>query len=113
MKRVLAIKSRKNLDITLMKNGAHNSNMFNSNLKMKKSKSSENLYIPQVPFFCPLTKQLRDNEYVREVLIYDENKKVKPRLTWYEPNDKMIPTDWFVDGIYSDLDYYFNDYTTN
>ena len=36
MKRVLAIKSRKNLDITLMKNGAHNSNMFNSNLKMKK-----------------------------------------------------------------------------
>ena len=109
MKRVLALKSKKKVDLSLMKQSLNSTNMFNSNLKMKKSKSSENLYIPQVPFFCPLTKKIRDNDYVREVLIHDENKQIKPRLTWYDPNDEMIPTDWFMDGIYADLDYYFNE----
>ena len=74
MKRVLALKSKKKVDLSLMKQSLSSTNMFNSNLKMKKSKSSENLYIPQVPFFCPLTKRIRYNDYVREVLIHDENK---------------------------------------
>lgn len=106
MKRI--VQSMKHFDTCLLQTSINNGSVMSSCVKMKKSKSSENLYIPQVPFFCPVTKKLRDNELVREILIYDKSKPIKPRLTWYDPNDNIIPNNWFVDGICSDLDYYFN-----
>lgn len=136
MKRIFALKSQKKVDLLMMRRWYYCGNSMNKskslenlcntdvkikkskskenlnttkNVKIKKNKSSDNLYVPQVPFFCPLTKQLRDNEYVRDVLVHDNTKHVKPRLTWYNPNGEIIPTDWFIDGIYSDLQYYFNE----
>ena len=76
---------------------------------IKKSKSAEDLKIPYVPFFCPITKKIRDDETVRDILIYNHSNQIKPKLSWYNPNDEMIPTNWFEDGIKADLNYYFND----
>ena len=76
----------------------------------KKSKSAEDLKIPYVPFICPITKRIRDDETVRDILIYNPSNQIKPKLSWYNPNfDEMIPTNWFEEGIKADLNYYFND----
>ena len=76
---------------------------------IKKSKSAEDLNIPYVPFFCPITKKIRDDETVRDILIYNHSNQIKPKLSWYNPNDEMIPTNWFEEGIKADFNYYFND----
>jgi len=69
------------------------------------------LYVPHVPAMCPMAKLARDNETVREVLVYDEEKQknVKPRLSWYHPDDTMVPRGWFSEGIMADLKYYYSD----
>ena len=37
-----------------------------------------------------------------------EKKKVKPRLSWYDPYDKTwVPNNWFQDGLAADMKYYF------
>lgn len=76
---------------------------------MTKSKSNSDLYVPHVPFFCPVTKSVRDSEKVRDMLVADTSNLPKPRMTWYDPSDGMVPTDWFTDGIYADYEYYFAD----
>lgn len=66
------------------------------------------IFIPYIPFILPVTKVLRDNEFVRSVLIVDESKPVKPRLSWYDPdNNSWVPKGWFTDGVIADLRYYF------
>ena len=109
MKRVLALKSRKRFDTSLLKKTMCTSSTSTSNLKMKKSKSQEGLYVPDVPFFCPITKHVRDNETVRSVLVYDRDKAVAPRMSWYTPDEGIVPNNWFLEGIYGDLSYYFDD----
>ena len=42
------------------------------------------------------------------LVIYDENKRVVPCLSWYDPHDKSwIPKNWFQDGLAADMKYYF------
>lgn len=66
------------------------------------------LYVPHVPAICPVAKMARDNETVREVLVYNSEKPaVKPRMSWYHPDDTMVPRGWFSDGIMADLKYYY------
>lgn len=109
MKRIVTVQSIKHFDTCLLQTSINIGHVMSSSMKMKESESLDNLYIPQVPIFCPLTKKIRDNEFVRETLVHDDtDKPIKPRLTWYDPNEGIIPTDWFEDGICSDLDYYFN-----
>lgn len=108
MKRIAStIKSRTKLDISMTRE--IQTLTIDKFKKIKKSKSSEDLYVPTLPFFCPITKSLRDNEKVREVLVFDSSNQKPPRLSWYNPNDDMIPINWFVDGVYADLQYYFED----
>lgn len=107
MRRAFATKSRQKFDLSQINNTVSYNN--DKLTKMKKSKSSEELFVPSLPFFCPIAKSLRDNEKVRKILVCDDDAdSVKPRLTWYEPTDGIIPTNWFEDGIHADLDYYFN-----
>ena len=52
---------------------------------------------------------VRDNMFIRDVLIYDENKRKQPRMSWYDPSDKSwIPDNWFHDGLVADMKYYFS-----
>jgi len=72
------------------------------------------LYVPSVPVICPMAKLARDNETVRKVLIYEEERDtIKPRLSWYHPDDSMVPRGWFKDGIMADLQYYYADVGTS
>lgn len=76
--------------------------------QIKKSKSQEDLNIHYLPFFCPITKKIRDNETIRDILIYNSSNQIKPRFSWYNPDEGMIPKNWFEEGIKSDLSYYYN-----
>jgi len=69
------------------------------------------VYVPHVPMLCPISKLARDSETVREVLIFNLEKDggVKPRMSWYHPDDTMIPRGWFQEGIMGDLKYYYSD----
>ena len=67
------------------------------------------VFIPKIPHIFPVTRMVRDNMFVRDVLIYDETKKIQPRLSWYDPLDKSwVPNNWFQDGLVSDMKYYFS-----
>jgi len=69
------------------------------------------LYVPHVPMLCPISKLARDSETVREVLIFNQEKDggLKPRMSWYHPDDTMVPRGWFQEGIMGDLKYYYSD----
>lgn len=85
---------------------------MNATHKTKKrgmTKSNSDLYVPHVPFFCLVTKSVRDSEKMHDMLVVDTSNLPKPRTTWYDPRDGMVPTDWFTDGIYADYEYYFAD----
>ena len=61
---------------------------------------------PQVPHFLPLTRWAAKNEQVRETLIVDEKRRQRPRLSWYHPEDSMVPRGWFIKGLLEDIKYY-------
>jgi len=67
------------------------------------------LFVPEVPHLLPVTRLLRDNALLRDMLVYDANKPaVKPRLSWYHPDDTMVPRGWFQEGLMMDFEYYFS-----
>jgi hypothetical protein len=70
----------------------------------------DELYIPQLPHALPISRFARDNQFIRDVLVIDEKKRVKPRLSWYDPYDTTwVPSGWFAEGVMADMDYYFKD----
>eukprot|EP00854_Cymbomonas_tetramitiformis_P012615 gene12615-14911_t len=73
-----------------------------------KTTSAGSLFVPNVPHVLPVTRIIRDNQFIREVLIYDDSApQVKPRLSWYHPDDTMVPRGWFSEGLVADYTYYF------
>ncbi len=70
-----------------------------------------NLYVPDIPIFLCATRFVRDSDFVRSVLIYDERApRKKPRLSWYDPqDDSWIPQGWYTEGLKADLKFYFNE----
>ena len=73
------------------------------------SKTSE-VFVPSIPHALPVTRWARDSEFIRSVLVIDEQKRVKPRLSWYDPYDTTwIPNGWFAEGVMADMNYYFAD----
>lgn len=70
----------------------------------------QELYVPNVPHILPITKWASHNETLRDVLVFEEEKRIKPRLSWYDPYDTTwVPNGWFTDGIKADLNYYFSE----
>lgn len=68
------------------------------------------LYMPDVPLFCPVSRWASNSEVLRQVLVVDAEKEpLKPRMSWYHPDDRMIPRGWFNEGIVADMHYYFGD----
>lgn len=61
---------------------------------------------PPIPHLLPLTKWMAKSRTVRETLVVDEANRQRPRLSWYHPDDTMVPRNWFRGGLWADLKYY-------
>jgi len=67
----------------------------------------QDLYIPNIPPVLPITKWASQSERLREYLVFEEEKRMKPRLSWYDPTDtSWVPHGWFKDGLVADFKYY-------
>uniref|UniRef100_A0A7S0SQE7 Uncharacterized protein n=1 Tax=Mantoniella antarctica TaxID=81844 RepID=A0A7S0SQE7_9CHLO len=67
------------------------------------------VYVPTVPHLLPVAKWASDSKLVRDVLIFDESTRRKPRMSWYDPYDtSWVPSGWFAQGIQGDMEYYFS-----
>jgi hypothetical protein len=74
------------------------------------AKKEDTIYVPELPHIFPIARLAAKSEFVRDVLVVDESKRVKPRLSWYDPYDtSWVPTGWFKDGVVADVEYYFGD----
>jgi hypothetical protein len=57
------------------------------------------LYVPFVPHIFPLARLAAQSDYMRSCLIVDDTKRVKPRMSWYDPYEtSWVPTGWFQAG---------------
>lgn len=61
-----------------------------------------------VPSVFPLTRWAASSPAVRSTLVAADDPKERPkaRLSWYHPDDTMVPRDWFKGGLLKDLEYY-------
>ena len=61
-----------------------------------------------VPSVFPLTRWAASSPAVRSTLVAPEDPKERPkaRLSWYHPDDTMVPRDWFRGGLLKDFEYY-------
>jgi len=76
--------------------------------RAQESAAPTELYVPEVPHLFPISRVMKDNEWLRSVLVVDETKRVKPRLSWYDPYDSSwAPAGWFKEGVVADMEYYF------
>jgi hypothetical protein len=63
--------------------------------------------LPHVPHILPFTRWAAQSRAFRSTFIVDEpSKRKKARLSWYHPDDTMVPRDWFTGGLLADLKYY-------
>jgi len=83
---------------------------FKSSANAEASSAPQKIYVPSIPHLLPVTRWATENAYVRDLLVFDETKRQKPRLSWYNPYDTTwAPTDWFSDGLMADMKYYFGE----
>jgi hypothetical protein len=61
-----------------------------------------------VPGFLPFTRWAADSPAVRATLVAPASPKdlPKPRLSWWHPDDAMVPRGWWKQGLLADLQYY-------
>lgn len=63
--------------------------------------------VPTVPHVLPFTKWAASSTKFRSTFIADPPKeRKKARLSWYHPDDTMVPRDWWSGGLMADLAYY-------
>ena len=62
--------------------------------------------IPYIPPLLPVTRWASTDEHFRSTLVVDEGARQKARLSWYHPDDTMVPRDWFTRGLLEDLRYF-------
>mmetsp|Transcript_11936 Transcript_11936/g.16178 ORF Transcript_11936/g.16178 Transcript_11936/m.16178 type:complete len:186 (+) Transcript_11936:109-666(+) len=67
------------------------------------------MYVPEVPHLLPISRWCRENETLKDILVAPEAESLpKARLSWYHPDDTMVPRDWFKEGLLDDFEYYFS-----
>lgn len=64
------------------------------------------LVVLQVPHVLPFTRWAANNSRIRSTFVDDKSTRQKARLSWYHPDDAMVPRDWFKGGLLEDLRYY-------
>jgi len=62
--------------------------------------------IPYIPPLLPVTRWASQDAQFRSTLVVDDGEQKKARLSWYHPDDTMVPRDWFSKGLVEDLKYY-------
>jgi len=63
--------------------------------------------VPTVPHLLPFTRWAANSQQFRQTFIAEAPKdRKKARLSWYHPDDTMVPRDWFKGGLMADLAYY-------
>lgn len=65
------------------------------------------LSLPQIPHLLPFTRWAANSEQIRDTFVAEEPKtRKRARLSWYHPDDTMVPRDWFKGGLLADIKYY-------
>lgn len=60
-----------------------------------------------IPHFLPFTRWAQQTERFKSTFIADDPKsRKKARLSWYHPDDTMVPRGWWKMGLLEDLKYY-------
>jgi len=60
-----------------------------------------------VPSLLPVTRWASNNEALRQTLIVpDDPAERRTRLSWYHPDDGMVPRGWFRDGLMADMAFF-------
>ena len=62
---------------------------------------------PVVPHFLPITSMFAKTQAFKSTFVVDDDKsKRRTRLSWYNPQDGMVPSNWLKDGLMADLQWY-------
>jgi hypothetical protein len=57
-----------------------------------------------VPRFLPFTSVFARTDAFKSTFVVDDDKsKRKTRLSWYNPQDGMVPSNWLKDGLLADM----------
>lgn len=60
-----------------------------------------------VPRFLPFTSVFARTDAFKSTFVVDDDKsKRKTRLSWYNPQDGMVPSNWLKDGLLADMKWY-------
>merc|ERR1711977_645768 len=63
--------------------------------------------LPAVATHLPFTSAFAKPKAFKSTFVVDDDKsKRRTRLSWYNPNDGMVPRNWFRDGLVADLHWY-------
>lgn len=62
--------------------------------------------IPEMPHFLPFTRWASQSETLKATFVVDKDTRPKARLSWYHPDDTMVPRGWWKLGLLEDLKYY-------
>ena len=63
--------------------------------------------VPHVPHVLPFTRWAAQSQQLRSTFVAeDPSKRKKARLSWYHPDDTMVPRGWWEGGLLADLKYY-------
>lgn len=74
--------------------------------RRERTKTVTMLEPPPIPHFLPFTSWAAKNPAFRSTLVVDESKRQRARLSWYHPDDTMVPRNWFRGGLLQDIMYY-------
>lgn len=61
--------------------------------------------VPAIPHFLPFTRWAANSETMKATFVADKERK-RARLSWYHPDDTMVPRGWWKMGLLEDLKYY-------
>lgn len=62
---------------------------------------------PTVPHLLPFTRWAASSETMRATFVAeDPSTRKKARLSWYHPDDGMVPRGWWKGGLLADFKYY-------
>ncbi|KAL4436814.1 hypothetical protein ABPG75_003953 [Micractinium tetrahymenae] len=76
-------------------------------LSARKAAEEAEVVMPPVPHVLPFTRWAAQSTQFRSTFIAEPPKeRKKARLSWYHPDDTMVPRDWWSGGLLADLKYY-------
>jgi hypothetical protein len=61
--------------------------------------------VPSIPHFLPFTRWAAQSETMKSTFVVEGERK-RARLSWYHPDDTMVPRGWWKLGLLEDLKYY-------